>query len=167
MVRRGKNDDEKIVALFPAVDAAERAIVELKRLGIRNEDMSVSLPEPLKESEVEAQTGVRQIDQPQIGLAGVRSSVGLGSSVVDTLEDLGFARDTAKTYANRIDAGGVLLAIKCGSLCERERTAIDKFGAFDVRTASPRTADYGGSGFRPGPLRETGDQDFHEDRFRS
>ena len=133
-----------VSGLFRNVDAAERAIIELNRLGIHGEDISLAYKGGQRARTVAQQTGVSRIE-PEGPLASIFNILGLGSVLVQSLENLGFAKDTAQRYADLVDAGNILLAVKCAVQCDNVRSAFERHGAFELRS-SPRAAEYG----RPG-----------------
>jgi len=141
-----RNYGATIIGLFRNADAAERAIVDLKRLGIHVGDISLAQKGGQRERSVGQQTGVSRIE-PEGGLGGTSNLPGLGSDLVQAIENLGLAQDTAQRYADLVDAGNILLAVQCDSQSDNVRSAFERHGAFDLRS-SPRDGRV-----RPGRLR--------------
>jgi uncharacterized protein (TIGR02271 family) len=134
MAEQGKEKRTNyIVGLFRDEASAERCIGELKQANIDAGNISLAMHREEQERQVAQETGVSRVGQ-EGGLGGIMSMLGMGGGLIRSLQDMGFSKDTAQYYADRVDAGSILLAVKCDGLCERATSIFDKYGAFDVRS---------------------------------
>jgi uncharacterized protein (TIGR02271 family) len=158
MARDVKNYGTHIVGLFRDESSADCCIRDLKQFGIRSEDICIAQKGRERTAE---QRGVSAMGSPG-GLDSILNFLGGDTGPKASLVNLGFPDDIAQRYADQVDAGNILLAVKCDGQCEQLIPIFNRCGAFDVNSSAMYGARHaeGGweasreAGSQPMPIRE-------------
>jgi len=68
---------------------------------------------------------------------------GVSGGVVGALVGLGIPEPEAKRYAEEIKEGNILVTVRCDGQCDRARSVLSSYVAYDVRTFSGRRTGEG------------------------
>ncbi|GEM_PF-7063736 len=120
---------ERISAVFPSLDEADRAVIALRRNGVRDEHLAFVSPQWERAGDFDGQPGSGMLFGLPVGAVcgdgafvtsgwlsnSLAGSAGVGDcSVAEALTRAGYSESEARFYGSGVEGGGVLVAVDAG-----------------------------------------------------